>query len=347
MTRKLASIQKILSIEPIENADNLEKATVLGWHCVVKKDDFSPGELCVFFEIDSFLPMIPQFDFLKPKGTSKLEDGTEGYRIRTVKIRGEISQGLICKLTEFPELKNFVEGDDVTDILGVKHWYPIVPANMKGLIKGSFPSFISRTDEPRVQLIQNILTKYKRQKCYITEKIDGTSVTYYIKDGKFGVCSRNMELQESEKNIYWSIAREKDIENKLKSYGANIAIQGEIYGPGIQRNPLMVEKPSVRFFNVFDIDKFKYFNGNEAFQFIHDIHLDFVPIIDGNYILHDDIDKIIQESSGKSMINREKDREGIVIRLSEEVIDKEMAKINGNGRISFKAINPLYLLKYE
>lgn len=347
MARSLASIQKIVSVEPIPGADSIEVATVLGWHCVVKKGEFSPGDLCVYFEIDSLLPQIEQFDFLRSRGTSKIEDGTTGYKVRTIRLRKQVSQGLALRPDLFPELAGKEEGDDVTELLNVVKWEPIIPANMRGMVKGTFPDFIPKTDETRVQNLKRVLTRYTGTRCYVTEKIDGTSVTYYVKDGVFGVCSRNQELQESEDNLYWKIATGHGIEEKLRSLNKNIAIQGEIFGAGVQGNPLMMPSVQVKFFNVFDIDSFSYYSLNEAFQIIHDIHLDFVPIVDSEFILHDDIDKIVEYSIGKSVINPKKWREGVVIRPLVERLDLEMSKGLNNARLSFKAINPEYLLVTE
>lgn len=344
MARNLASIQKIASIEPIPGADSIEVATVLGWHCVVKKGDFVPGDLCIYFEIDSLLPMVPQFSFLASRGSSTIEDGTTGYKVKTIRLRKQVSQGLAIKTSEFPQVAGMEEGADVTDILGVVQWYPNIPANMRGLVKGNFPSFITKTDETRVQNLQRVLTRYAGTKCYVTEKLDGTSVTYYLKDDHFGVCSRNLELLESEGNLYWSMARKLDIEAKLRNLGGNVAIQGEIYGQGIQDNRLGVEGNRLAVFNVFDLDKYKYLDYRDAESTALRMDLEFVPVLTDCYILHDDIDKIVQESVGKSILNPKKWREGIVIRPVKEILDLEMSKGLSNARLSFKAINPEYLI---
>lgn len=345
MARNLASIQKIVAIEPIPGADNIEVATVLGWHCVVKKGDFATGDLCVYFEIDSLLPQIPQFEFLASRGTSKIEDGTTGYKVRTIRLRKQVSQGLAIKTSEFPQVAGMDEGSDVTDLLGVVQWYPIIPANMKGLVKGNFPSFIPKTDETRVQNLQRVLTRYAGKMCYITEKIDGTSVTYYLKDGEFGVCSRNMELQESEGNLYWSMARKLDIEKKLRDLGAgNIAIQGEIYGQGIQENRLGIEGTHLAIFNVFDIDNFRYLDFEWLKKTVEVLGLELVPVLMDGFRLHDNIDDLVNMSVAKSVINPKKWREGIVIRPLTEQLDLEMSKGLNNARLSFKVINPEYLI---
>ncbi|MDP3641567.1 MAG: RNA ligase family protein [Bacteroidota bacterium] len=211
--RKLASIQIIKALEPIEGADAIEKATVLGWQLVVKKNDFMVGDKVVYCEIDSLMPDRPAFEFLKPRG----------MRIRTIKLRGQISQGICFPLSILPPDFEVVEDADCTEVLGISKYEPPIPACLSGIMKGKFPSFIPKTDETRVQVIQKLLDKYKGEKCYVTEKVDGSSGTYYINNGEFGVCSRNLELLEDDENSFWKVARELDIENKLRSLNGNFA----------------------------------------------------------------------------------------------------------------------------
>jgi RNA ligase (TIGR02306 family) len=247
--RSLASIQTIKDIQPIENADSIEVASILGWKVVVMKNQFKVGDKIVYFEIDSILPDLDIFSFIKSRG----------MRIRTIRLRGQISQGIcfpISIVENFGLLaEDMIDGQDVTDAIGVVKYEPPIPACLSGIIKGKFPSFMPKTDETRVQVLQKLLDKYKDLDCYVTEKIDGSSVTYYLKDGEFGVCSRNMDLIESEENSFWKMARKLDIENKLRSYGKNIAIQGELFGEKIQDNKLKIKGHRVLFFNAFDIDR--------------------------------------------------------------------------------------------
>jgi len=119
-------------------------------------------------------------------------------------------------------------------MLGVTKYEPPIPACLSGIMKGRFPSFIPKTDETRVQVLQQLLSKYKGERCYITEKLDGSSATFFMHNHEFGVCSRNMELLEDDTNSFWKVAREMDIENKLKELNGNYALQGELIGEGIQ-----------------------------------------------------------------------------------------------------------------
>jgi len=167
--RKLASIQRIKSLERIDGADAIEKATVLGWQLVVKKGEFNVGDLCVYCEIDSQMPDRPEFEFLKPRG----------MRIRTIRLRGQVSQGICFPLSILPEGITLGEGADCTDVLGISKYEPPIPACLNGIVKGAFPGFIPKTDETRVQVLQHILDEFEGARCYVTEKLDGTSCTFY------------------------------------------------------------------------------------------------------------------------------------------------------------------------
>jgi hypothetical protein len=703
--RKLASIERITKLTPIENADEIETASVKGWKSVVRKGDFKEGELIVFCEIDSVLPEKPEFEFLRQRK----------FRIRTIKLKGAISQGICFPLSILPEGTKIVkeakiiEGADVTDILGVEQYIYQIPAQLQGMIKGAFPSFLSKTDEPRIQIIQDVLKRHKGTKCVITEKVDGclhyrqriktdkgeieigrivnqkmplkiltydeknkyceyksithyhkysmknkkwirigigcrgkgnrekyvdcttnhhflsnkgwikaqdlrigdivyhyvdtleaelqelilgtllgdgsiysthknykticfnqstkqkdyfeyktklfgklfipqksqksgygsimlrgllksnlsilnltkiccdkkgkktinkewldrlsplslafwymddgsifsrderlqkprcrmntqgfslkenkllkemlknkfdievsigkkeiykgyillfnrkntekfcsliapyicksmkyklpkrfeewkcclekvtfgtrksiiptkilnkknlkedlysnscydltikdnhnyfthsilthnSSCTFYHRNGEFGVCSRNLELKESPENTLWKLAKELLIEEKMRQMGKNIALQGEIIGNGIQKNPLRLPTTKILFFNVFDIDNYKYLDFVDFKRTLDELELESVPIIDTNYTLIDDIDELVKLSIANSKLNPKVYREGIVIRSLIEKMDMQMAQNQGNGRLSFKVTNPLYLLKFD
>lgn len=340
--RKLASIQAIKALEPIEGADTIEKATVLGWQVVVKKGEFKVGDLVVYCEIDSVMPEKPEFEFLK----------TRNMRIRTIRLKQQISQGICFPLSILPEVLpdefTITEDADCTEILEITKYDPPVPTHLRGTRKGSFPSFIPKTDETRVQVLQKLLDKYKGVWCYVTEKLDGSSATYYIKDGVFGVCSRNLELKKTEENLFWKVANELDIENKLRFLGINIAIQGELIGEGVQGNKLQIKGHTVRFFNAFDIDKFEYYGYFDFLSVLETLNLQTVPILKTHYILENDIEAIIKMATIRSTIQPNVWAEGIVIRPKVGKIDLLLSNQNfNNGRVSFKAINPEFLLKYN
>jgi RNA ligase (TIGR02306 family) len=354
INRKLASIQRVSKVEPLQNADTLEVATVLGWKCVVRKGDFHEGDIAAYFEIDSWLPEKPEFEFLR-KNCWKENDNGKGFRIKTIRLRGQVSQGLLMRISELSGLAHrgtFEVGENLTEILEVGLYNPPIPAELKGLVKGQFPAFIQKTDEPRVQLLQSVLSRRKGLRCYVTEKVDGTSATYYLKGGEFGVCSRNLELLESSGNAHWAVARENKIEEKMRAFseahgGVDFALQGEIIGCGVNRNPLKVQGKKVLFFNLFDIAEYNYYSVDWFMVAVLEMGLETVPVLDMNFTLTDDMDALVKYSEGNSALNPSEKREGVVVRAFQEVLDLEMAKGFGSGRISFKVVNPQYLLDEE
>jgi len=218
---------------------------------------------------------------------------------------------------------------------------------LSGIVKGKFPSFIPKTDETRVQVLQQLLSKYKGEKCYVSEKLDGSSATFYINNNEFGVCSRNLELFEDGANSFWKVARQMDIENKLRTLNDNYAFQGELVGEGIQGNKLGLKGQSVLFFNVFDIHRFEYLSLDRFIGLCKQLKLPTVPIVKTDYELDDNIDKIVLMATIRSALRPDTWAEGIVIRPLAEKIDLLLSNENfNNGRLTFKAINPEFLLKY-
>lgn len=331
--RKLASIQRIGAINPIEGADAIVTAGVLGWQVVIRKDEFQTGDLCVYCEIDSLLPDKPEFEFLKPRG----------MRIRTVRLRGQFSQGICFPLSVLPENLEIVEGMDVTALLGIVKYEPPIPASLAGQVKGAFPGCVPKTDETRVQVLQPVLEAFAGTTCYVTEKLDGSSVTYYLQDGDFNVCSRNLNLLDDGRNSLWKLARELEIEAKLASLGVNAALQGEIIGEGIQGNKYKLKGQQVHFFNLFLIDAYRFLDFAELEERLKSLELTMVPVLERDYALQADIPTLVEKSIGKSVLNPQLQREGIVIRPLVE----QQTGLEALGRVSFKAINPEFLLKYE
>ena len=258
--------------------------------------------------------------------------------MKTIKLRGQVSQGLILPIVVLnPADTNIYvtpfEGLDVTDMLGIVKYEPPIPAELSGKVKGQFPSFIPKTDEERIQNLTKEYGEWKHQskhQFYVTEKLDGSSATYYIKDGEFGVCSRNLELLETEGNTFWKVARELDLESKLKDKG-NICLQGELIGEGIQGNPYKIKGQNVHFFNAFDIDKQTRLGINEFLVLLDDMELSSVPILDVAMLLPDTVTGMLELSEGKSRLNDKTEREGVVVRSLDNTI-------------SFKAISNKFLL---
>ncbi|MDG6989569.1 MAG: RNA ligase (ATP) [Nitrososphaerota archaeon] len=343
-SRKLVTVQTVNDIKPIAGADRVEVATVLGWHVVVGKGEFQTGSKCAYFEVDSFLPTTPEFEFLAKHGTKKMiHDHKEivGYRLRTVRLRGQISQGLALPLSKLGLHDNTEVGSDITSVLGVVKYEAPIPASLEGDVKGEFPSFIPKSDEPRIQSHPDKLKEYAETRFYVTEKVDGSSVTVFLQDGELNVCSRNWNLQEGKLNTYWQAANALDMKAKLQALGGTISLQGELAGEGISGNKLKIKGHKILFYTAYDTARSEYLSCSDFVSACKKIGVETVPIISTNFALPQTVDELVAFATRKSVIAPDVMAEGVVVRSLEETRDPDI------GRLSFKVLNPEYLLKYE
>lgn len=360
--RKLASIKAIRSIAPIKGKDLIGLATVDGWNVIIQLSQFKPGDKCVYVEIDSVMPEKPEFEFLRKRD----------FRIRTLKMAGVISQGICFPLDILPPKKNGTEyeiGEDVTDVIGVKQYEPTMDkepeeaTNGKGkkfykflmrfkwfrrLVmghkkkKGGFPSFISKTDEIRIQNMPNIVED--KREWVATEKVDGQSGSFALVRHKrpwplsdkfeYIVCSRNLRLCKPDNSTYWTVSEKYKIENTLRNMIGDrdwIAIQGECVGPKVQGNKYKVTEPDLYVFNL--IYPTGRLGSIVAKSIIENHGMKFVPILSDSYVLPDTVQEVLDYAHGQSALG-DTLREGIVFRSKD-------------GTHSFKAVDPLFLLKYN
>ena len=356
--RKLASVRKIADIKPIPNADAIETALVDGWECVVRKNEnFKVGDLIVYIEVDSVVPERPEFEFLRDRK----------FRVRTIKLRKQISQGLVLPLSILPD-KKWKVGDDVTDILGVTKYDPELEEENKlieeqknkfknpiikymfryawfrRIVLGKkqakgFPSWVVKTDETR---IQNLVEMFETERDAGTlfegrEKIDGQSATYTLRRTnknkfEFVVCSRNLRLSKPDGSNYWKIAKRYNIEAILRDIIMDkdyVTLQGEIYGQGIQGNKYNLNGIDFMAFNLIYPDR--KVPTKEFEEILEKYGIKTVPLVVSDYKLPESIHDIVEFSKGNSTL-LERKREGIVFR-------------NYEKDISFKVINPEFLLE--
>lgn len=330
--RKLASVQKIESISPIPGADRIVMATVLGWECVVRKGEFQPGDRVIYCEVDSVLPELPEYEFLR-KNCFVDNGEVRGYRIRTVRLKGQYSQGLVLPLSVDAPI-----GTDITDELGIVKFRDPVPVCLRGKIRGNFPAYIPKTDEPRIQATPGTLERYRGEQFTLTEKIDGTSCTMFRdQDTGLHVCSRNLDMAPSDDHkfngtAYWDIAIDYNMDQVLKDIGTNYAVQGELFGKGIQGNPYNLKKLCYKIFNVWDTSKNQYLAWDDVKLLFYDLGLGhmLVPEV-GTITLNHVVNEILTMANGQSQISNVP-REGLVFRA-----DPAPGK-----KVSFKAINKGY-----
>lgn len=342
--RKLATIQTIDTVNDIPGADRIKMITFKssGWKCVTGIDSNpQPGDKRIYFEVDSVLPKLDIFKFMEPYN----------YRVKTIKLKGQVSQGLTLPLDECLTAFNIAtpvgtdDGADLTDLLGIVKYEIPETTQIGGDTKGPFPGFIEKTDEERAQNLENIEEILSKHEFNVTIKVDGSSGTFYLYNGEFGVCSRNQELKDTEGNIFWKMARKYDIENRMKIFSTsvsnmNFVIQGEVVGPGIQNNRLGLTENRLLVFTIQNIDKAKRASNNEIQALLDEMNrfgecakFETVPSINSVPPLKTLAD-VATLAEGTNLIN-DKPREGIVLRAKDD------------PSISFKFINPKYLIKYD
>jgi RNA ligase (TIGR02306 family) len=338
--RKMATIRKIDALRPIEGADAIECAVVGGWTVVTKKGEYNVGDLAVYCEIDSFIPSAIAPYLTKPGHYAKTFEGVEGERLRTVKLRGQLSQGLLLPYATCGKI--CAEGEDVSERLGIVKYEAPVPAELAGEVKGMFPSVIPKTDQERIQNLKVELAEWLTNDelhWEVTEKLEGSSMTVYMRDGEVGVCSRNLDLKPNADNSLWRAANKYNLPAKLIGIGRNIAIQGEIVGNGIQGNIYQMRDQDFLVYDIYDIDAGRYFTPGERKTFVAEHGLNHCPVLAYSARLSDtlgltNMDQILKFAEGKSvmgMIGCE--REGVVFKCHEK-------------QVSFKAISNKYLLKH-
>jgi RNA ligase (TIGR02306 family) len=343
--RKLAKIVKIDELNPIEGADAIECAVVGGWKVVAQKGLYNVGDLAVYFEIDSWIPheLAP---FLSKGKEPREYEGVKGERLKTIKLRGQLSQGLLMPLVEinkfFEVTPHWSEDEDMTAVLNIKKWEKPMNAQLAGVCKGNFPSLIPKTDQERVQnLKKEIAGVIEAGVAFeITEKLEGSSMTCYLIDGVFGVCSRNMDLKPTAENAFWQTAVREDVEERMREeFGlADFAIQGELVGPGIQGNIYKLKETRFFVFDIYDIRRGVYVDPITRRSMVASMGLDHVPVLAyqaqlRNTIGIESVDDILAFAEGKSVLGdiTGPEREGVVF--------KEI-----NGGFTFKAISNKYLL---
>lgn len=336
--RKLATVRKIDEIRAIPDADAIECAVIGGWTVVVKRGEYKTGDLAIYFEIDSWIPTEMAAFLSRGKEPSVFED-VKGERLRTIRLRGQLSQGLLLPVAQFFDPDKMADGDDVTEFLteyyDLRKWEAPIPAQLSGQVRGAFPSSIPKTDQERVQNLKEELKEWKAAgyTWEITEKLDGTSMTVFLeRDGRFGVCGRNWELAETAENSLWRAARADNIEHKLRETGRALAIQGELVGEGIQGNPYKLRGQQFWTYDIYDIADTRYLTAAERHQLVDAWVLRHVPVV-SYYEISTTVADLLATAEGKSALNGFAEQEGHVYKCRE------------NPRISFKAISNKFLMK--
>ena len=343
--RHLASIQKIWKIEPIEGADRIELAHVCGWQCVVGKGQFKPMDDAVYFEIDSFLPVRPEFEFLRASNYKKTDIMGEGFKLKTMKFKGQISQGLLMPIDAFPELSTELTlGTDVTEWLGVKKWEIEERATTGGTIIAELPATVPHSDETRVQEEPELIQDFGDLEYYISTKMDGSSHAVAIDEDGWHVCGHNYEYANDGKSDFYNLINQMNLRPRMEEYVEtngykSLTIIGEFCAPGIQQNRLRLKKPEWYVFTVM-------INGKrvgllEMIDLCHALSLQHVPIEEVGAGLgkrYPTVEALLERADGDYPNGGKK--EGIVIRPTTPVFCYRIS-----APLSMKVVSNKYLLK--
>jgi RNA ligase (TIGR02306 family) len=333
--KNLATIQKVVNVRQHPNADALDLVQVLGWQVVTKRGEYKDGDLCVYVVIDTVLPERAEFEFLRNKN----------FRIKPIRLRGEESAGIVFPLSIVPGFtcltaqgngfffnrkdENGCEdhgihevGDDIGDLLGIKHYEKPVPTELAGQAVGHFPGFLIITDEDNLRTYPDAVPEMYGRPYYITRKDDGSSGTFFIKGGEFGVCSRRIHLKDTEGNGFWKMARKYNLENALKTAfpSVEVAVQGEVVGPGVQKNPLGLKELEFHIFNIFDIGSRHFYGYNKIIEFCRDFSVPMVHTIQEGSAFGFTLEELIAMANEQKyyiLPDKTAPAEGIVVRPQE------------------------------
>lgn len=345
--RVMAYVATIEEKKAIEGADKIEAYRVGGWWVVDKKDAYSVNDKAIYVSIDSWVPY--EIAPFLSKGKEPREfNGVKGEKLRTVRLKGQISQGLLLPITpemqvefshtflNFEGARNLQDGDNVTELLGIQKWEAPIPACLAGQMRGNFPSAVKKTDADRVQNLNRSIEQWKQAGYTFTvmEKVDGSSSTFYLdQENDFHVCSRNWDLKDEGENTYWNMAKKYSIQEKMiENNMQGLAIQGETFGFVLNGNLYKMQNQELMVFSIYDTKTSSYLPTMEAKKIADVLGLNFVPII-GQCNDLPTIDKMLSLADFKSNLNHSVDAEGHVYRCNED------------PNISFKAISNTYLIK--
>ena len=360
--RKLARIVAIDSIQNHPDASRLALAYVDGWQVVVDKDAFHAGDYAIFYEIDSWVPksVCPLLgDTSKPA----LYKGVEGTLIRTIYLRKQVSQGYLQPIRSLPlsyvstdnagqpptwhfESGDYTVGDDLTELLGVLKWEPELDSSLVGVAKGKYPAIFPKTHQERIQNLgaQWEDWAYENLTFIPTEKLEGQSMTAYLRNNEFGVASHTLDLEKSDKSIHWNVALDLDLESKLrfllrriradgKVFYEDAAFQGELIGPGIEGNIYGLKEHQFRLFSIVMAKGAKVLGLPEVIELGKTLNIPTVPVISKTPVRarQTSQEDFIAYADGESCLKIGQMREGVVFYCLEK------------PGLSFKSVSTQYL----
>jgi RNA ligase (TIGR02306 family) len=317
--RKMASIQRIAEVKSIEGADLICAYRINGWWVVDKVGAYSVDDLVVFCEVDSWIPT--ELAAFLSKGKEPREYlGIKGEKLRTVRLKKQLSQGLLLPISVLSNVESeLMEDLDVSIPLNIQKYEPPLPAQLAGQVKGNFPALIPKTDAVRIQNVRDWSKLVETHRFEVTEKLHGSSCTFYLDtEGEFHVCSRNLDLKFDENNAYWKAAIKYNVEQKMKDNNLHgIAIQGEIIGLGLNGNQYNIPDIDFFVFNVYNIANNGFYLTAPMRTVVCEEFLGLKQVPKLGVFLTKDVQSMLVHAEGKSVLNGS-EREGIVLKSQQD-----------------------------
>lgn len=354
--RKLCTVRRIAEVKEIPGKDRIVSYRVDGWWVTDQKDKYCIGELVVYAEPDSWMPHTLAPFLTKAGAYPKVFNEVEGQKLKTIKMGGVYSQGLLLPLqvaadlfigSKFDEGQEygefFFEGNDLTELLGIQLWEK--PEDLRAAnAKGNFPHFLRKTDCTRIQNYGREVRQYAQESEFLqaTEKLDGSSMTVFKKDGVVGVCSRNLELKDEPGVTFWEVAKSEGLLAFLED-DDNIALQGELVGPGIQGNSYGLQAHAFYLYDIFDIEKQEYLDASTVEDVASGAGIKHVPVL-GYYRLPVLFERqpsalipaaMLAHAEGDSLVGVKPKREGVVW------------KPHDDTNVAVKCISQAWLAKHD
>jgi RNA ligase (TIGR02306 family) len=347
--RALASVATIEDVRPIPDADAIVVGTVRGWDVVVKKGDYNNGDKVIYIEPDAALPLDnPAFEFLRARAVKKI-DGEEYHVLKTARLRGQVSQGIVFPVDQFADVLAQLEQEKAAgevpagrldELLKIQLYEPPQPINQAGQI-GPWPiNWLRKTDAERVQNLSDEFLATSNDGGWIpTEKVDGSSLTFWLDGEKLRMCSRNFELDPDTPSTPVEVAENYKLAELMRANGFE-AIQGELYGDQVNANRLRVSGHRLAVFAAWSRDE----RGKAVTRFhdLADSGLPLAPVLEGLEYPTTVRQAIEQADKMKSVINPQVLAEGIVWHHPTEVAYREL-----DYRLVWKSVSPSYLIKHK
>ncbi len=343
--RKLVSAQEVLSLESIPGADRIEVATINGWKTVVPKHQFSVGDIGFFYEIDAIPPDLDIYKFLWTNKNNPDGIRPAKYRIKTMRLRKQLSQGLLLPVNDVlnqhgidSDQFDIVVGEDYTDLLGVEKYEAPIPIEQG--FDGDWQFAAPKTDEQRIQSLPAMIDELTGKPYVISVKYDGTSMSVgYTADAEFKICGRNYSIAPGD-NAFWTAFRDSNV-NKFLDNHPRWIVQGELVGPGIQKNPLELKRPEFHVFGVVDQDERKPVPYDLYRDEIDDLSIKHVYVLEEGVDFQYSMQALLEMAAAGYYRNTKNRIEGIVVRPAAETIYSDVL----GSWLSFKVINDEMLLE--